>query len=176
MSFSPQERKALDQIVECGTDTEELCTTLARLFRVRCDEVALLRIRGGSLQFVFPFELKDAGTIPLSSSAVAARTAANRVCERFNDFMKVQHHSVFELVPLGSSGQSGFDPNRIQKLMSAPIIHKNATLLGVIQISRKGPSRGAAGPDFAESDLQDLREVAQRIAPYFERFTRIGWQ
>ncbi len=41
---------------------------------MRDTEVALLWFQGKSLKFLFPVELSGAGTIPLSSSAIAART------------------------------------------------------------------------------------------------------
>jgi hypothetical protein len=42
---------------------------------VQYNEVALLRLEGGLLRFVFPEHLRTTGAIPLSSKAVAAHTA-----------------------------------------------------------------------------------------------------
>jgi hypothetical protein len=44
----------------------EFCAELSKTFRVRSSEVALLRLEGGMLKFLFPEELKTAGAIPLS--------------------------------------------------------------------------------------------------------------
>lgn len=139
---------------------EQLCAELAKVFRVRRDEVALLRLQGRMLHFVFPAELRVAGAIPLSSSAVAARTATSRKSELFNSFVRVKHSSVFEMVKLGSQ-ESAPDPEVrvIQKLMTAPVLARDGAVVGVVQVSRKGPTLAAAGPDFTADDLQ-LLEVA----------------
>jgi hypothetical protein len=101
--------------------------------------------------------LKTAGAIPLSSSAVAARTARTRQAELFNGFTQVKHSSIFELVKLGDTG---LDAQVIQKLMSAPVLVGNGQVVGVIQVSRKAPRPAAAGPDFTPDDLQKLESVA----------------
>jgi PilZ domain-containing protein/GAF domain-containing protein len=144
---------------------EKLCAELAAIFDVRRDEVALLRLQGTLLKFVFPPELQSLGAIPLSSSAVAARTATTRKAELFNSFVKVKHNSVFETVKLGSEQSASAPQARvIQKLMSAPIVDGGGRVLGVIQVSRKGAILAAAGPDFTPADLRDL-EAAARMVP-----------
>ena len=142
---------------------EKVCAELANLFGVRRDEVALLRLQGRMLHFVFPAELRAAGAIPLSSSAVAARTATTRKSEVFNSFVRVKHSSVFEMVKLGSQ-ETAPDPEVrvIQKLMTAPVVGAKDAVVGVVQISRKGPTLASAGPDFTLDELQ-LLEVAGRM-------------
>ena len=137
-----------------------LCAKVAEIFRVRETEVALLELRGKLLHFLFPEELRTAGAIPVSSSAVAARTVQTGKAEAFNSFAQVNHFSIFELVKLGDSG---LDAQVIQKLMSAPVF-ATREVLGVIQISRKGPRPEIAGPDFTPADLQKLESVAQWVA------------
>jgi len=137
-----------------------LCAKVAEIFRVRETEVALLELRGKLLHFLFPEELRTAGAIPVSSSAVAARTVQTGKAEAFNSFAQVNHFSIFELVKLGDSG---LDAQVIQKLMSAPVF-TTREVLGVIQISRKGPRPEIAGPDFTPADLQKLESVAQWVA------------
>ncbi|MGB6813478.1 MAG: hypothetical protein WBE23_11290, partial [Candidatus Sulfotelmatobacter sp.] len=83
---------------------EAICAGIAKTFRVQETEVALLELAGGLLNFIYPAELRTAGAIPVSSSAVAARTARTRQAELFNGFTQVKHFSVFELVKLGASG------------------------------------------------------------------------
>jgi len=138
-----------------------VCAEIASMFGVSTSAVGLLRLEGRILTFLFPAELRAAGSIPLSSSAIAARTAESRKAECFNNFAKVRHHSIFELIKLGS------EPNDssqiIQKLMSAPVIGADGTVLGVLQVSRKGVSRGASGPDFNAGDLARLEEAAKEI-------------
>src|SRR5439155_18491227 len=83
---------------------ESICAWVAKIFQVKQTEVALLELGGSLLNFLYPAELKTAGAIPLSSSAVAARTARTTQAELFNGFTKVKHSSIFELVKLGDTG------------------------------------------------------------------------
>ncbi len=138
---------------------ESICTCVARIFQVRETEVALLELSGSMLNFVYPAALKTAGAIPISSSAVAARTAQSKQAELFNGFTEVKHFSVFELVKLGYSGLDEV----IQKLMTVPILTLHGEVIGVIQVSRKAPRPEAAGPDFSPDDLRKLESVARLI-------------
>ncbi len=152
-----EELAALDS--ESSTP-ESICDCVARIFHVKETEVALLELGGRLLNFLHPAELKTAGAIPLSSSAVAARTARSRQAELFNTFTQVKHSSIFELVKLGDTG---LDDQIIQKLMTAPVLAPSGKVVGVIQISRKAPRPAAAGPDFTPEDLRQLEEVARVV-------------
>jgi GAF domain-containing protein len=145
---------------------EQACGELARIFRVRPHEVALLHLERRMLRFLYPAELRAAGAIPLSSSAVAARTASQRRADVFNSFATVQHSSVFETVKLGTaeSAAESTDVMVIQKMMSAPVVAENGDVLGVVQVSRKGPTVTSAGPDFTTDDLTALRAAAKIVA------------
>jgi hypothetical protein len=156
---------------------EAICACVANIFQVRKTEVALMELSGSLLNFLYPAELKTVGAIPLSSSAVAARTAQTKRAELFNGFTQVKHFSVFELVKLG---RSGLDEQVIQKLMSAPVLARNGEVIGVIQVSRKAPRPAAAGPDFAPDDLRKLESVARFVGRLMVRGTGIaqaqaGW-
>jgi hypothetical protein len=133
---------------------------VAKIFHVKQTEVALLELGGSLLNFLYPAELKTAGAIPLSSSAVAARTARTKEPELFNGFTRVKHSSIFELVKLGDTG---LDAQVIQKLMSAAVLAPNGAVVGVIQVSRKAPRPAAAGPDFTPDDLRKLESVARAV-------------
>src|SRR5215467_117161 len=98
---------------------EAVCLSVAKFFGVKKTEVALLEIAGTQLKFLYPAELKGTGVIPVSSSAVAARTARTRRPELFNTFTRVQHSSVFEVVKIGGADDGN---ELIQKLMSAPVL------------------------------------------------------
>jgi hypothetical protein len=125
------------------------------------------------LNFLYPTELKTAGAIPLSSSAVAARTAQTKRAELFNSFARVKHFSVFELVKLGDTG---LGEQVIQKLMSAPIVTPNGEVIGVIQLSRKASRPEAAGPDFTPADLRKLESVARVVGrTHAKGLTRITY-
>ncbi len=150
------EQLALDS--SASSTPESICDCVAKIFHVSKTEVALLELSGRLLNFLYPAELKTAGAIPLSSSAVAAVTAQSNRAELFNSFTQVRHSSVFELVKLGDTG---LDAQVIQKLMSAPIVTPNGEVIGVIQVSRKAPRPAAAGPDFTPDDLRRLESVAR---------------
>jgi GAF domain-containing protein len=145
---------------------DSICASVAKIFRVTETEVALLGLSGSLLTFLYPCELRTAGAIPLSSSAVAARTARTEQAELFNGFTQVKHFSVFELVKLGDTG---LDDQVIQKLMSAPVLAANGEVIGVIQVSRNAPRPAAAGPDFTTDDLEKLESVGRLVGILRER-------
>jgi len=153
---------SLQQLLKPETTPEQFCKDLAKIFKVRPTEVALLRLEKGLLKFLHPAELATAGSIPVSSStAVAAHTAVTKKVELFNGFTKVKHASIFETVKLGKpeeDHQIG-DHAPIQKLMSAPILDGKRSVLGVLQISRKGLDVSLCGADFTLTDLQHLEAV-----------------
>jgi hypothetical protein len=167
MQESPQ---LVDFDTEDGTPAS-ICASVAKIFRVRETEVALLELTGRMLNFVYPAELKTAGAIPLSSSAVAARTARTKQAELFNGFAEVKHFSIFELVKLGDTG---LDDQVIQKLMSAPVLRPDGEVEGVIQVSRKAPRPAAAGPDFTVDDLKKLESVAQQVGTMMGKGKAVG--
>ncbi len=148
-------------------DIAGLCETVSRIMEVNPDEVGFLKVRGLSLEFIFPFALKSAGRISLCSAAVAARTATSGKSELFNNFSKVPHNSVFELVPLGESSDSAH-PQHIQRLISVPVWDANRKTIGVIQISRKGRTPAEAGAEFMEKDMEKLCGVAHALSSFFE--------
>ena len=149
------------RIVEQNPSPERVCSELARLLRLQADGVALLRLQTSTLMFLVPARLRTAGTIPLSSPAVAARTASTKTTMLSNTFVRVRHASVFEGIKLDEEGAT---PTPIQKLMSVPIFGEDKHVLGVVQVSRKGSDAAAAGPDFTHDDLHQLEEAAALIA------------
>jgi len=155
----------LESMLSEAPSSDRVCLKLAQILRVRRSEVALLRVEKGSLRFVFPAELRSAGVLPLSGSAVAARTASTRTPLLSNSFMRVKHVSLFEAVKLGA----GTDEDRsleqmpIQKIMSVPVAN-SGQVTGVVQISRKGLDPSIAGTDFTAEDLKQLEQAAEIIA------------
>jgi GAF domain-containing protein len=141
-----------------------VCGEIARIFKVKPTEVGFLWLEGDFLKFLYPVELPAAGSIPISGSAVAARSASTRQAEIFNNFPRVPHHTIFEQVRLNGTQPLNEMPDPIQKLMSAPILGDGGVVLGVIQVCRKGMTPGVAGPDFTEDDLELLRRAARRLA------------
>jgi len=152
-------------VLNQATNPEQFCAALSKLFGVRATEVALMRLEKGLLKFIFPDQLKTAGSIPVSSSsAVAAHTASTKKSEMFNTFAKIKHARVFETVRLTNTEDTDqSEQATIQKLMSAPILAPGNKVLGVIQVCRKAFDLTSAGPDFTSEDLQQL-ELATAVA------------
>src|ERR1700741_638089 len=155
----------LEHLLDQDVTPRQVCGVLAKMFQVQQTEVAILRLDGGLLQFIYPEELRTAGSIPISSSSIAAHPAISKKSEIFNNFARVKHASIFETVKLGESeGVDTSQPLPIQKLMSAPVVDENAKVLGVIQISRKGSEATFAGADFSREDLHELELAAGILA------------
>jgi len=157
--------KVVDELVKIGEPIPiatlgKLGKQIAKAFGVKDDEVAVLTlvIDNKFLKFVVPEKLQIIGTIPVTSTtALAARTARDKRPEVINNFAIAKHSTVFEAVPL--TDQRG-DP--IQKIMSAPVV-LDSKVIGVIQVSRKGKTQAAAGPDFTPKELGDLVSVSVQI-------------
>jgi hypothetical protein len=142
---------------------ERVAKAIAAIFRLKADEVAILEIAppGKLLRFVIPAQLRAVGTIPLSStSALAARTVRTRRAEVVNNFHSFPHATVFEGVPMGRR----YDES-IHKIVSAPILSENR-VIGVVQLCRKGISLLDAGPDFAASDLAELKGLSNLLVRF----------
>src|SRR6516225_605150 len=155
----------LEHLLDQDVTPRQVCRVLAKMFQVQQTEVALLRLDRGLLQFIYPDELRTAGSIPISSSSIAAHTAISKKSEIFNNFARVKHASIFETIKLGvSEGVDKSEPLPIQKLMSAPVVDENSRVLGVIQISRKGSEATFAGADFSREDLHELELAAGILA------------
>jgi hypothetical protein len=160
----PENLLPLGALLGEGVTPLEVSTLLAKVFKVQNSEVALLRLEGGLLRFVFPEHLRTTGAIPLSSKAVAAHTALSKKAEIFNNFARVKHASIFETIKPGADdADSPAPPAPIQKLMSVPILDQRVTVLGVLQISRKGLDARFT-QDFSREDLHDLELAAGVLA------------
>ena len=139
---------------------------IAKTLSVRTDEVAILGVshRWRHLHFVVPEALKNVGFIPLSSkSALAARTTRESRPEIINDFTSVKHAGVFEGVKIAAESAEV-----IQKIISAPILSGDR-VVGVIQISRKGPNVKTAGPDFTSDDLGKVLSLCKPLGKLLQR-------
>jgi hypothetical protein len=160
----PENLIQLGSVLEEGVTASDVSLVLAKVFHVQHAEVALLRLEGGLLKFILPDHLRTTGAIPISSKAVAAHTALSKKAEIFNNFARVKHASIFETIkPVGSEEDDPAPPAPIQKLMSVPILDRHLTVLGVIQISRKGLDPRFT-QDFSREDLHDLELAAGVLA------------
>ena len=157
----------LESMLSESPSSDRVCLKLAQILHVRRSEVALLRLEKSSLRFVFPPELRSAGVLPLSGSAVAARTAATRTPLLSNAFMRVKHVSLFEAVKLGTLSDEedrSQEQMPIQKIISVPVAPPGGNVMGVVQISRKGLDASVAGADFTSEDLKQLEQAAEILA------------
>jgi hypothetical protein len=155
----------LESMLSESPSSDRVCLKLAQILRVRRSEVALLRLDKGILRFVFPTELRSAGMLPLSGSAVAARTAATRTPILSNSFMRVKHVSLFEAVKLDAGEEDrSLDQMPIQKIMSVPVAPTGGKVIGVVQVSRKGLDGPGAGADFTAEDLKQLEQAAEILS------------
>ena len=161
----PENLLPLGSVLGEGVTPLDVSMVLAKVFRVQYAEVALLRLEGGLLKFIFPEHLRTTGAIPISSKAVAAHTALSKKAEIFNNFARVKHASIFETIkPVGAEEEAtAAPPPPIQKLMSVPILDPNSAVLGVLQISRKGLDPRFT-QDFSREDLHDLELAAGLLA------------
>jgi hypothetical protein len=155
----------LERMLSESSSSDQVCLKLAQILHVRRNEVALLRLDKGSLRFIFPPELRSAGVLPLTGSAVAARTAAARTPLLSNTFMRVRHVSLFEAVKLGAGEEDRSQEQMpIQKIMSVPVAPSGGNVMGVVQVSRKGLDASLAGADFTGEDLKQLQQAAEILA------------
>jgi len=142
---------------------------IAKHLGVKHDEVALMGLstRWRHLHFLVPESLKQVGFIPLSSNtAIAAKTARESRPEIINNFSSVRHATVFEGVKIG-----GETSEIIQKMISAPILSGDK-VVGVIQVSRKGPDARSAGPDFTADDLGKILALCKPLAKLIQHVAR----
>ena len=155
----------LESMLSESPSPDRVCLKVAQMLRVRRSEVALLRLDKGSLRFIFPPELRSAGVLPLTGTAVAARTAAPRTPLQSNTFMRVRHVSLFEGVKQGAEEEDrSLDQMPIQKIMSVAVAPSGGTVMGVVQVSRKGLDASLAGADFTSDDLKLLEQAAEILA------------
>jgi hypothetical protein len=133
---------------------------IAKIMGVRKDEVGILAVstRWNHLYFLVPEALRNVGFIPLSSnSALAARTARESRPEIDNNFSAARHATVFEGVRVSSEAGE-----IIQKIISAPIL-ADGRVIGVLQVSRKGPSPEAVGSDFTADELGKILALCKPL-------------
>lgn len=156
----------LETMISDSPSVDRVCVKLGQILRVRRSEIALLRLEKGNLRFIFPPELRSAGVLPLTGSAVAARTAATRTPLLSNSFLRVKHASLFEAVKLGVAAEedSGLNQMPIQKIMSVPVMRSEGDVMGVVQVSRKGLDAPGAGADFSGEDLKLLEQAAEVLS------------
>jgi hypothetical protein len=131
-------------------------------FGIKADEVAILMVTsdGKHLRFVAPRKFLELGTIPVTKrDSIAVSTLSKKAAEAMNNVPMVKHVSFFESIKLLDRVAP------IQKMITVPIVHAGQAV-GVAQISRKGESPVAAGPDFTTADVRRADQLFQAVAPF----------
>ena len=107
----PENLLPLGAVLSAGVTPLDVSMVLAKVFHVQYAEVAMLRLEGGLLKFIFPEHLRTTGAIPISSKAIAAHTALSKKGEIFNNFARVKHASIFETIkPVGAEAEDPAPP------------------------------------------------------------------
>jgi hypothetical protein len=132
------------------------------MFACKQDEVAILLLTPDSkhLRFVAPRKFADLGTMPLTKrDSIAINVFQKRAGEVMNNVPMVRHVAFYESVKLRDK------PAPIQKMITVPIL-LGGDAVGVAQISRKGETPAAAGPDFTPADMRRAEDLFDRVAPH----------
>ena len=173
LSLVSELERLADALGENGDHASQISLTtiaerISRLLGVKPDEIAILGLsaRWRHLYFLVPEALRNVGFIPLSSTtAIAARTARESRPEIINNFAAVRHASVFESVKIGPDSS-----DLIQKIITAPIL-AGGRVVGVIQVSRKGPSLAGCGPDFTPDHLGNVLALCKPLGKLLQHLT-----
>jgi len=158
--------KFSDMLSKMNTREEKLAAAakaFEQIFSVKPFEVAILGYDAGweLLSFIWPYELKKAGVIPINSpKSLVASTARMRRGSIDNNFVATPHLRIFEYVR-----QQGDDLTPIQKIMSVPMLD-NEKLVGVIQINRRGNFLEDSGHDFTDKQREVLSVLANILAAH----------
>ena len=154
--------KLVDEMRKAGTpptgqDLNRLAAQISNGFKVKKEEVAILRLSPDEnmLSFLFPIKLSVIGAIPITTThSLAAKTIRDKRGEIVNNFSTYKHPTVFEAVDLSAEEKAV----PIQKIMSSPMI-VDQKVVGVIQVSRKARVGDPVGPDFTHAELAELTTV-----------------
>lgn len=138
----------------------ELGRRIAAEFSVQRDEVALLLLSRDAmlLKFLYPPELSEGSmnAFPVSGSSIAGQVARSGQGSIVNNVARVRHLSFYEQIRI-----DGRETPQIQKMMTAPVKTKGGKVVGVVQVSRKGPDSQDPGPNFTMQELRRLEELVQ---------------
>src|SRR5260370_2107308 len=125
---------------------DELGGKIAQGFKVRKQEVAILRVSsdGTALSFVYPLKLVQIGAIPLTTTnSLATKTIRDKKAEIVNNFSLYKHPTVFESVKLSEKDRAV----PIQKIISSPMM-VGGKVVGLLQLSPKPRSDESPSPHF----------------------------
>lgn len=139
---------------------ERIVKAASQTFGCKTDEVAILMVTSDRrhLRFAAPRKFVDLGTIPVTKrDSIAVNILGKKAGEVMNSVPLVKHVAFFETVKIRDK------PVPIQKMITVPILH-HGEAVGVAQISRKGETAIAAGPDFTPADLRKVEAFFGAVA------------
>jgi len=140
---------------------DRVVKAVSATFGTKSDEVAILLLTADArnLRFVAPRRFVDLGTIPLSKrESIAVGVFKRKAGEALNSVPTVRHVAFFETVKIKDRAAP------IQKMVTVPILN-GSEAIGVAQISRKGETPMAVGPDFTPADVRKAHEIFGQLAP-----------
>lgn len=138
--------------------------SVSQTLNVKQDEIAILLLTStqSTLKFIWPPPLFDSNAaLPADyQSAFASSVLKTMKGKVDNKVSESKHLKFFENVKgLETSGIP------IQKMIGVPLIHEGKGV-GVLEVSRKGKSPEAAGPNFTAEDGQKLVALAKDFVPF----------
>ena len=145
---------------------EAVSATVSSAFGLSPDELAILLLSSDRVmvRFVYPPEMAvSSNTFPVTVLALANYVIKSGRSLLSNAVREIRHLAFYERVRI--QGQS---PRVIQKLLVVAFKGSDGQVKGVIEVSRRGESREAAGQDFRPEDQQVLEQLAALAAPVLE--------
>ncbi len=126
--------------------------------------VAVLKVEADDQQltFAFPEHLAVGNFLPIDRDSFAGKVVLSKSPLIENQVAKEPHKDFFERIP-GNGGPI----LPIQKMVAAPLVNREGEVFGVVEVSRTGPTRDAAGEDFTPRDGQNLETTCRAFAPFF---------
>jgi hypothetical protein len=130
---------------------------------VKSDEVAILLLTtsGNTMKFIWPAPLYESNAaLPADyQNAFASSVLKTMKGKVDNKVSESKHLRFFENVKgLETSGVP------IQKMIAVPLVHEQKAI-GVLEVSRKGKTPDAVGPNFTPEDGQKLVALAKEFIP-----------
>jgi hypothetical protein len=140
--------------------------TVAESFDVGANDVAILVRTADNLRLKFEHPPKlstGINVFPVVANSMAGEVARTSRGLIENAFALTKHLAFYERI-LDKDEKA----TTIQKMMSVPV-RADGACFAVVQVSRKGESAAAAGPDFSPMELGLLLEICDAIAPALKR-------
>jgi hypothetical protein len=145
-----------------GLRLEVAATEIARYFGGQAHEIGFFQVELNSRLAYFrwpPSQIGMTFSLNAFASSLVTTTARQRQGVINNSFASTPHLHMFENTLADREQRIP-----IQKIMSAPAVD-GELLRWIIQMTRKGKTIDEAGPDFTETELNHLQQIAVAIAP-----------